>query len=412
MSTYNLDFSEPLKGGFTIAPGAFNGPGGSLSATSLRLYGRGALEWGEAVNEDLARLAENFAGASGPLDPIGGQMWMRQKLYVRDTAVALPSPGAGDSAPAAAGAFYRFKFARNAYGTSVGDGDQWYTSDDLAPNTFSVTVYNGLISAYGSGSTLGEYVYCLTSSKLYRWDSAFSQADAAWMEREFTTLATNPNSPLVFPQQDLVVWDEFAQAWVSPQVVSVSAGVQPTNPSVGNIWWNTSDVLNYNKGMYVWDGTQWIAVAVLGTGYPNNDVLNMGGNIITGIDAPVDDSDAANKQYVDEATDAAALQLTLDSVYVNVTGDTMSGALVLPVQTYPDVVNTNQSATKGYVNEALTTLGVGAGGAAVAVYTTGSPTYKSGDIYVQAGRIYIANAAGTGAPTGGGWKQVFPAQYS
>jgi len=45
MSTYDITLSDPLKSGFLIQPGGFNGPGGAQSNSSLRLYGRGALEW-------------------------------------------------------------------------------------------------------------------------------------------------------------------------------------------------------------------------------------------------------------------------------------------------------------------------------------------------------------------------------
>ena len=45
----------------TIAPGTLNGPGSGHRDSDLRLYGMGALLWGEGVGENFLRLAETFA---------------------------------------------------------------------------------------------------------------------------------------------------------------------------------------------------------------------------------------------------------------------------------------------------------------------------------------------------------------
>lgn len=45
----------------TLKPGALNGPGADQRDTDMRLYGMGSLLWGEGVNENILRLAENFA---------------------------------------------------------------------------------------------------------------------------------------------------------------------------------------------------------------------------------------------------------------------------------------------------------------------------------------------------------------
>lgn len=45
----------------TLKPGALNGPGGAQRDTDMRLYGMGALMWGEGVDENILRLTENFA---------------------------------------------------------------------------------------------------------------------------------------------------------------------------------------------------------------------------------------------------------------------------------------------------------------------------------------------------------------
>lgn len=46
---------------FQIKPGELDGPGGQSRHTDIRLYGNGALRWGEGVDEGLLRLVETFA---------------------------------------------------------------------------------------------------------------------------------------------------------------------------------------------------------------------------------------------------------------------------------------------------------------------------------------------------------------
>lgn len=44
----------------TIKPGALNGPGSAHHDSDMRLYGMGALQWGEGMDENVYRLAETF----------------------------------------------------------------------------------------------------------------------------------------------------------------------------------------------------------------------------------------------------------------------------------------------------------------------------------------------------------------
>ena len=43
MSTYDITPTDPLRDGFLISPGSFDGPGGSRANTTLRLYGEALL---------------------------------------------------------------------------------------------------------------------------------------------------------------------------------------------------------------------------------------------------------------------------------------------------------------------------------------------------------------------------------
>lgn len=91
---------------FTIEPGKINGPTGNFANSDLQLHGSGTTTWGEDINENFYKLAENFAtpekaGSPGvPQDendlgipgaginkPIVGQTWYnttQNKLFVYD----------------------------------------------------------------------------------------------------------------------------------------------------------------------------------------------------------------------------------------------------------------------------------------------------------------------------------------
>ena len=58
--TYVIDNTSGMLN-FQIAPGELNGPGGVEHLTDLRLYGNGALRWGEGVDENFLRLIESFS---------------------------------------------------------------------------------------------------------------------------------------------------------------------------------------------------------------------------------------------------------------------------------------------------------------------------------------------------------------
>lgn len=429
MSTYKIDFSDPLRSSFYITPGGFNGPGGSLTASTLRLYGRGATEWGEAVNEDLVRLSENFAGATPPTTPISGQLWIRQRLYVYNTLVALPAPGPGLSAAATPGTFYRYKFATDAYGTPVTGGNAWYT-DDGSDDEFEVTVFNGTISAYGNGSVVGEYVYSLTDGKLYRWDTAYQQADHAWLERSFMTIAADPNAPLLSPEQSLTAYNQFTNEWNTIQTTIISTDT-PTDPIDGQMWYDPSV-----PALYVWTGSSWDTIFISGS--PMAGDLDMGTFKIINLGDPTGPQDAVTLSYA-------------DTNYVNVSGDTMTGALVMPLgavgapsltftsdlntgiySTGADTIDFATNGVKRFTisNTAVTStvalksiagvapddvvtmaqltslVSPAAGSSGFAnIYTSLVATNVAGDIAVVAGVIYIATAPNT-------WKQVWPAQFS
>lgn len=404
MSTYIINFTDPLATdafGFTIAPGGFNGPGGANANTTLRLYGRGALEWGEAVDENLVRLAENFAGATPPLNPVFGQIWLQQRLYVQNTSIVLTN---GVNAPT--NAFHRYSF----------DDDNWYTSGE-APYPFEVFVDTSLPVS----PSLGDYVFLHTgggNGTLYRWDSPYAQAAPQWMERYRTSDTSNPVDGTTKPKQSLLMWQPSTVAgggeWSGPAVTTVAAS-SPSDPSVGMLWWDS-----INDKLYVWDGSAWQAVLV--SGVPAGGDLNMNTFSILNLDDGFFVGTAATIDYVDSLASAT----TLNATYLRLDGGNVPSADVswngnnitnLPVPGYPSA-NTTYAASIGYVNNLATTIGAPGGGGFASIHTSGGVVaHKVGDIYVFGGRIWIAVTASSSVPPLGGgsdgnWKQVFPAQYS
>ena len=214
MSTYVIDYSDPLKPGFSIQPGSFDGPGGSVSSTSLRLYGRGALEWGESVDEDLVRLLENFAGSTPPLNPTPGQLWYQQKLYWRNTLVSAATPGI-----ALANAIYQYNLGTSAWVPCTG-----------TTTPFTVTVVAG--PPVTAGIKVGDYVWDNVNNILYRWDSAYKQALLAWLPRAITTSASVPGSAI--PEQSLQI-QSLSGTFATPSVANATNATNSTNATNVNV---------------------------------------------------------------------------------------------------------------------------------------------------------------------------------
>ena len=396
MTTYVIDYSDPLKTGFSIVPGGFNGPGGSAANTTLRLYGRGALEWGEAVDEDLVRLTENFNSPTPPPYPVAGQLWLQTKEYWLQTL-------------------------------------NWYVMDPDTPGTWVLltTIAAGAVVTGGVVGTnsppaipvIGSYWYTggapvgndafgnpLLPLELYRYDSAFKQVPNGWM----LSLHTGPSAAIPvngvdYPERSLLVWDDFQGSFIAPPI-SIVLSTAPTSASEGTLWWDpTTNTLS------VWDGTAWDPIA-LTTGV--SPFLRRDGSNSPSANISWGSFKITNLANATLGTDALNLN-TGDLRYINVAGDTMTGTLTLVASgAYPQV-DSDLAATITYVNAAIATVGSpGSGGFSSltsAVNNTTSVAHKPGDIYVDTAtpRIYIAVTTATSAPTNTtDWKQVFPAQYS
>lgn len=303
MSSYTIDYSEPLKTGFTILAGGFNGPGGSAAATTLRLYGRGALEWGEAVDEDLVRLTESFASASAPSSAISGQLWNETTLYYRDTTSANVLNG-----------WYRYTLPTT-----------------LAGGSWALLNGTGVVPGAAPASpTIGQYYYGtrtvgtltpISVTGLWGWYSLGRYEPAAWVLRSSFTGTGAPVG--VVPPQTLRIRDGNILAgdgqWVTPSsIAALPTAVPPSAPQIGQLWFVTD-----TGHLKLWNGLAW--QDILGPTFSATTVasgpVDLGGSKITSLATPTAGTDAANKAYVDSAIIAGG------AAYVLKTGDTMTGSL-------------------------------------------------------------------------------------
>jgi len=146
----------------SMPPGSLNGPGSGTRDTDLRMYGQGAFLWGEGVNENILRIAENFAceekaGSPGvPKDegdlnpglgitnPLVGQGWFnktdkQQYFYTGTNWVKTSAVFVNATQPAVAEA-----------------GELWYDTSNGNPcaGSSQLKIYNGTTWV----STAGDYL--------------------------------------------------------------------------------------------------------------------------------------------------------------------------------------------------------------------------------------------------------------
>lgn len=364
MAAYIIDHAEPLVAGFAINDGSFDGPGGTISNTSLRLYGRGALEWGESVNENLVRLIENFAGATPPITPVSGQLWYQIKYYHRNTTTNT---------------WYRYNL-----------------------NLQSWEALTGVAAAPQISPAIGNYYYNTATSTLYRFDSAYKQAAAGWLSRAFSVSGA---APVAAPIQNMLVWDSVSSSWVAPTAgIITENSIAPLNPPPGTFWFDkTTGILR------LWDMTTW--QPIMTAGQPAAANVNMNAFSLTNLAAQtypqVSSNSATTVGYVNLATNLPNTMATLTGQYVLRAGDAMTGAIAMSgfkVTGLGTPTATTDATTKTYVDTAISTASTTTAGAVPAILAAATGG-KNGDIAATAGGIVYIKA-------GGVWKQVFPAVYN
>lgn len=422
MSTnYEINFSEPLKQGFTISAGGRNGPGDANADSSLRLYGRNALDWGEAVNEDLLRLVENFASASPPGNAITGQLWAEWSLYYKDTtAVDVGSVSFG---------WWRWNIQTGVWEELKRDNNSGTTASEGIPRANTTFVDNQPQPNPQQQESVGTYYVDSVTGVLRGYYSLGKYENPGWLLRSYITGAGSPPSTLK-PPVTIRIFDEAAGGvWATPSTTATSA-VEPIPSYTGMFWYNpVSGVLKVRTSAAA-AGTlddKWHDVLGPSNGSTSTvsrGNVDMDNNRITSLADPTAPTDAVNVQYLNNV---------VQSGYLPITGGTITGNLIVNGSTtakggvdldstggVTNMVDRSTFATYGqfeavprkYIEEYTTDAIAAAFASAPAANVNPAGTYKAGDIWVDAGRIYIAIGSGSGPAPGGNWRQVFPAVYS
>ena len=261
---YVIDFTDPLKASFSIPPAGFNGPGGTQSSTTLRLYGRGAVDWGEATDENLVRLTENFFSGSAPINPIDGQLWRDVQLY----------------------------WHNNTGGTHTG----WYIYN-LTAHTWGLLNGTGNVDPVPGTPTIGKHYYDSAAGILYRYDSMYKQQAASWIPRTHTEISIVPGT-----SKPAISWRVYSSAynqWLIFSPASVYTAPAPGVSEAGSLYYNkTNNVLN------VFNGTAYVPLGVSGS------IFNMGGQSIINLpNQPYPQPSSANAatiQYINDGLASSA----------------------------------------------------------------------------------------------------------
>lgn len=299
-NSYEINFTDPLKPAFNLPASGMNGPGSADPQTSLRLYGRGATEWGESVDENFVRLLENFASATEPLFPVSGQLWARRELYhiVGDVTGAAGSVAAN---------IYRFNLRDNV----------WEQSSAASDATFKVVIIDVTISSYALGA-VGEYVYSRVDEKLYRWDSAYKQMPATWLSRAYTEVDAAPIAGTT-PNQTLLIYNDASADWSRLTNVVVSPS-EPTGNYLGRLWYNPT-----NGRLYFWNGTSYSQI--IGPSSSGNveieaDLDMQNTYSVINMRDPINAHDGVTLSFVNTYISGQA-----SSLFLPVAGGTMTGTL-------------------------------------------------------------------------------------
>lgn len=307
---YIIDWSELLKRPFSIAPSQVDGPGATTQQTSLRLYGRNYVEYGETFNENFAKMVETFASPATPSAPIDGQLWARLEMYARDYSIALTP-----NVAAPANAFFRYNESSKTWSSNTS-------------NAFSVFVVSESVSTYKSGQP-GSYLFSLADQKLYYWDSLYNQKPAGWIEFSFIGTIGQPTLP---PAINVVAYNKQNSTWAT-FTDPIVASVAPVNVAPGTVWFDiTINALKYWKinPSDPLDNGQWVTIPVITGGllFPTDiDMLRdnppgFPGYKVINLPDATDPFEAVNLKTLSDR-----LEAILSNVYVRTASGLLTGTL-------------------------------------------------------------------------------------
>lgn len=204
MLDYTINYSDDtLKQSFTLPVGTVNS-----TATSLLLTGKGVINWGELLQENVVKLLENFASDLAPANPTEGQFWYdasenNKKLNVWNgnkwvvVADSLHADGSIEFVTDLLEKLLR-NFALTTAPANPVEGQLWY---DSTPNDKSLKIWNG----------------------------------TTWIRVSSLLHSTGSNQ------------------FIEQLVRNFAGNNPPATPVTGQAWYDTS-----NKTLKIWNGVSWV----------------------------------------------------------------------------------------------------------------------------------------------------------
>lgn len=337
---------------FFIPPGKVNGPGAAERNSDLRLFGLGNVNWGEGVDENFYRLTENFACPEKPAspgnpqdendlglgnginNPLNGQLWFNTtqiKLYVFDALL----PG--------------WKLVGGiAFGPTPPpnpqDGDLWFDTTVPQLKIFFGGMFTSVADRYvlKSGDTMTGFLTLSADpvNPLHAATKQYAVAKSGDTMTSFLTLHADPINPLH------AVTKQYVDMTIQPQDPDLTAIAALTGTGIAvrsapDTWVlrtiTTNATLTVTNGSGV-AGNPLLGIAAIPQtvgGTFSRFLVNGFGQVTH--NTPVTVSDISS---------------LVDSRYVNVTGDTMSGQLNVPITP----TSNTHAASKAYVDAAVPSI--------------------------------------------------------
>lgn len=378
-NVYNLDSTDGTLT-ITLKPGTLNGPGGGQRDTDMRLYGMGALMWGEGVDQNILRLTENFA------------------CEEKDSVPGVPKDE-NDTFDNPAGGVFPFRLGRGI--NNPIEGQQWYNKSDELMYYYTGSVWKK------SSAVIVNTVRPDTAEQGDFWYDLNVTADCG----EPTIKFYDPGHP----SADGFGWVRIGFDRLS-RCGGEMSGTLDMSPDGGT---SRNRIVNLDDPIDPYDAVHQQYVddeisAITGAGgtlslhiadqnlhltTQQNNFLDALTCIGTAADAVELGSDLCKLKGWSSNT-SETVWTAVDRRLRKDTGGVMQNFITLHAP--PSLPN--HAATKDYVD---TRVGGGLSGGAqryVRFFNTimgGSPL--DGDVAVTGGIVYIYS---------NGWKQVFPAQYS
>ncbi len=237
VAQYIVNFTDPERTAFNVSSFTSDGPVApntlELSSTAVRastsllLYGKGHVNYGERIQENLVNLMENFSGSTEPTFPVSGQTWFSRITYVLIDGVGSPGNAA----------IFRWQDGSPTSWvelTNTGAVNPTVADEVKTLGVVPATIVDGSfwLDTVGSPEVPELYLGVNDSS---------SNLTATFLRREMDNLtglitAAELTSGAYEPQKQLKVYDGIG--WKNSGNVFTSKAA-PQNPAIGDLWYQT-----------------------------------------------------------------------------------------------------------------------------------------------------------------------------